>query len=96
MPQRGNHQHTRHITTIAHSDINLEGGFYRFHYRSSKVREQVSHHGGCGPTIEVCSFLHPTPPVYTNFGRLIFHGFDLQIAWHAHFYCVRSGPDLHQ
>ena len=42
-PQRGNHQHTRHITTIAHSGINLDGSFYGFHYRSSKIREQVSH-----------------------------------------------------
>eukprot|EP00253_Pinus_taeda_P033967 PITA_33967 len=52
MPQRGDHKSTRHITTVAHPSINMDIGFYGFHYRSSKVRKQVSHHGGCGPTFE--------------------------------------------
>ena len=94
--QRGNSQHTRHLTTIAHSGIHLDRSFYGFHYRSSKVREQVSHHGGCGSIVEVCSFLRSSPPVYTNLGCSNFHGSDLQIAWHAYFYCVRLRPDLHQ
>eukprot|EP00253_Pinus_taeda_P030421 PITA_30421 len=38
--KEGNRQHTKHITTIAHFGINLDGGFYGFHYRSSKVRKQ--------------------------------------------------------
>ena len=96
MQQRGNRQHTRHITTIAHSGVNLDRGLHGFHYRSSKVWEQVSHHGGCGPIVKVCSFLCPTPPIYTNLGCSNFHGSDLQIAWHAHFYCVRPWPNLHQ
>ena len=96
MPQRGNSQHTRNLTTIAHSGIHLDWSFYGFHYMSSKVREQVSHHGGCGPIVEVCSFLRPTLTIYTSVGCPKFYGSDLQIAWHAHFYCVRPRPNLHQ